>query len=316
MPSLASISRVFPRSSPNRAKNRTVIFMGITKSLYIFLHKLRNLDPFQPDLLNPALHPVPEQEAAGEEITPAEEVLADLGHLYHADKSRGYTGNGKDLGWRGAGDDTAEAGGFSREDRGRLAEEAADPSVKEGDPSLQGCAVQEIPGREIIKGIDDAVSIPCQGGDRVLIDGCINCSHRDVGIELLQPFSCDRCFSPPNVLIAVEDLAVQVRLVYPVIVRDDEGADPEDGKVHRNRRSKPSSPGNEYRCILQMLLPLLAKEHHLPEIAFMLTDGEQGYLLLASTLIPCRQRSGIRFCRSVASSWSSVGYAPEFFVMA
>src|SRR5690606_2409862 len=192
----------------------------------------------------------------------------------------------------------------SGEDRGRLAEEAADPPVKEGDPLLQGCLVQEVPCRKIIQGIDNAVSIPGQGGDRVLIDGCINCFHRDVGVDLLQPFSGDRCFPPPDVLVAVEDLAVQVRLVHPVIVRDDEGAYPEDSKVDRYRRSKPSGPGNEYGGILQLLLPLFAKKHHLPAVAFTLTSGEQGYRLLASALFPCRWRSGIRFCQPIAPSCS------------
>lgn len=80
-------------------------------AVYLPLHKLAIWIRFNRDLLNPALHPVPEQEAAGE-ITPAEEVLRTSVTCIMPINPAVTPATGKTSAG-GGGDDTAEAGGFS-----------------------------------------------------------------------------------------------------------------------------------------------------------------------------------------------------------
>src|SRR5208337_5097566 len=91
-------------------------------------------------------HPVPDQETVCEEITGAKQVLEYLGSLDRPDDPRCCSHNGKYLLRGGAGKDTAQARGLSRENGRCLTVESPYRAVKERALLFLCDIVEQVPG--------------------------------------------------------------------------------------------------------------------------------------------------------------------------
>ena len=75
-----------------------------------------------------------------------------------------------------------------------------------------------------------------------------------------------------DILIAVDDLALQVCVLHHVVVDDPDGPDPGCGKVLQCRRTEPASPNHEDLGVPKRLLPRSANfaQHDMAGIALKL----------------------------------------------
>src|SRR5207247_7742057 len=133
---------------------------------------------------------------------------------------------------RRSGEQAAVARSFVRLEDGHLSLEAVDRAVHDGDVVPHGGVVDEVTGREVVGAVDDHV--PAVGQDALDVlraEAFLVGDDLDVRIEGL-----DRALGGIDLRLAerlgrVDDLALQVRLVYDIRVDDSDAADTGRGEV-------------------------------------------------------------------------------------
>ena len=124
----------------------------------------------------------------------------------------------------------------ARLEHGHLALKAEDRSVDEWDPVPHGGVIDEVARGEVVRAVDDYVPALAEDALDVLRRQPLReDSHRDVGVERL-----DRALGRLRLALAdavrrVDDLALEVRRVHPVVVDDAERADARRAEVERGR---------------------------------------------------------------------------------
>jgi hypothetical protein len=86
--------------------------------------------------------------------------------------------------------------------------------------------------------------------------------HLDVRVDVVDRLARRFGLAPPDVLRAMDDLAVEVGLVDHVVVDQPDRADTRRGEIHRQRRAQPAGPDQQHLRGLQPALPLHAHARH------------------------------------------------------
>jgi len=162
----------------------------------------------------------------------------------------------------------AQAGGFSGEDRRDLAEESPHGAVNERDAPLDGGPVQQITGRKIIHRIDDQVAPPCHLVDVFLCDPSMDRLDADQGVEGGELLLHGRGLLPSDVVVPVEDLAVEIARLDHVAVNDPQMPHAGSGKVEGDHRSQPPGAGDENPRRFEPFLPGLPERQALSDVSF------------------------------------------------
>ena len=135
---------------------------------------------------------------------------------------------------------------FKPEDR------AVDVRLVEEDTNIVG----EIAGREIVGAVDDDIVVFDD------LDGVVAAEHgvvkddMDVGIDILDAIARAIELLASHVLRAVQDLALEIRIVDNVEIDQPKCADAGRGQVKRDRRSEPASANAKHLGRLELFLPL------------------------------------------------------------
>src|SRR5437867_3215810 len=211
----------------------------------------------------PELHPerVEDEEAADQRVAPPEEKFDRLDRLDRSDNAREHAEHAalrarwNETGRRRFGVQTAVTGALGRVEDARLALEAEDRSVDVWLVQEDRRVVHEVPGREVVRSIDDDVVV-CQGLQCVVRGQArLVRLHVDVRVDLGDPFFRDLDLLAADVLRPVQHLALQVRLVDHVEVDDPETADAGGAEVLRERHAEPARADDQGGRLLEFQLP-------------------------------------------------------------
>ncbi len=144
-------------------------------------------------------------------------------------------------------------------EHGDLPLEAVDRPVHHGDPVPHRCVVDEVPGREVVRAVQDHV--PAVGEDPLdvlRVEPLLERHDRDVRVERL-----DRPLRRVDLRLAealgrVDDLPLEVRVVDDVGVDDPERPDARRCEVERRGRAEAAGADEEDARLEQPLLAFLA----------------------------------------------------------
>src|SRR5213594_3200252 len=211
----------------------------------------------------PELHPerVEDEEAADQRVAPPEEKFDRLDRLDRSDNAREHAEHAalgarwNETGRRRFGVQTAVTGALGRVEDARLAFEAEDRAVDVRLVQEDRRVVHEVPGREVVRSIDDDVVV-FQDVQRVVRrETRLVGLHVDVRVDLGDPFFRDLDLLAADVLRPVQHLALQVRLVDHVEVDDPETADAGGAEVLRERHAESPGADDEGGRLLELQLP-------------------------------------------------------------
>jgi len=134
--------------------------------------------------------------------------------------------------------------------------------VREGDAGERTGVVDEVPGREVVRPVDDEVVAGDELLDVVGGDPHFVFSHVDVRVELRDEVGGGVDLLAPHVVVPVDDLSLEVRQLHLVVVGDPDGADAGGREVLDDRRTEPARAEHEHLGVEQGLLALGAHVVH------------------------------------------------------
>src|SRR3989475_1685183 len=216
-----------------------------------------------PQLELAELHPerVEHEEPADERVAPAEEELDRLDRLNRSDDARedaehaAFRARRHEARWRWRCVQTAITGASRGIEDAGLALEAEDRAVDVRFLEEDRRIVHEVSGREVVRPVDDHV-IVFQAVECVIRrqPGLVRL-HVDVRVDLRDSLFRDVDLLPPDVIRAVQHLALEVRLVDHVEVDEPETADAGGAQVLRERDSEPARANDQSGRLLEPQLP-------------------------------------------------------------
>src|SRR5881409_441254 len=226
----------------------------------------------------PELHPqcVEDEETTDERVAPPEEKFDRLDRLDRSDYAREHAKHAALRARRneaGRGRfriQTAIARALGRVEDARLAFETEDRSVDVRLVQEDCRVVHEVPGREVVRPIDDDVVV-FQDLKRIVRGQVRLVSlHVDVRVDLGDPFFRNLDLLAADVLRPVQHLALQVRLVDDVEVDDPETAHAGGAEVLRERHAEPTGADDQGGRLFELQLPRHADfgQDEVPGIAF------------------------------------------------
>ena len=95
--------------------------------------------------------------------------------------------------------------------------------------------VGQVPRREVVGAVDDDVEGREDSESRLRVEVLVDRHDLDVGVEAAEGRGRRLHLRPPDVVMAVEELALEVGRVDHVEVDDPDLADPGRGEVHGSR---------------------------------------------------------------------------------
>jgi hypothetical protein len=154
--------------------------------------------------------------------------------------------------------------------------EVEDRAVHVGQAQEHAGVVDEVAGGEVVGAVDDQVVVAEDLHDVGRVQAGVVGANRDVAVEALEHRLGRLDLRDADGLLAVQDLALQVRQVGLVVVDDAEGADASRGEVERGRRAEAASADAEHAGVEQLLLTLLAhlRQDDLARVAGLLLVAE------------------------------------------
>ena len=157
-----------------------------------------------------------------------------------------------------------------------LAVEPVDRAPDVGLAQQHGRVVDEVAGREVVGAVDDQVVGLEDLEDVGRVEPLLVQHDLDVGVGLLDRLLGADRLRLPDVGLAVDDLALQVRLVDDVEVDDPERADPGGGQVEQRGRAEAAGADDQHLGVLQPLLAGHAdvRDDQVPRVAADLVDSE------------------------------------------
>jgi hypothetical protein len=115
--------------------------------------------------------------------------------------------------------------------------------------------VDHVPGGEVVSAVHDQVVLGEDLHDVVCVQVHVVHDHVDQRVELTDAVPGRLGLLTADVVLAVDDLALQVRLVHHVEVDDAERAHPGGGQVEQRGRAETAGPDAQHPGVLQPLLP-------------------------------------------------------------
>ena len=183
---------------------------------------------------------------------------------------------------RRLGVEAAVAGGVDAlrgrpEDR-RLAVEAVDRAPDVGLVQEVRRVVDHVARREVVGAVDDQVVVGEDLEHVVVVETLVVHDHVDQRVGLLDGVARRLGLGPADVALPVDDLALEVRLVDLVELRDAERAHTGRGQVEQGGRAEAAGADHEHLGVLQ---PLLTRhpdvgDDQVTAVAAYLVDGELG----------------------------------------
>ena len=166
----------------------------------------------------------------------------------------------------------------ARPEHRRLAVEAVDRAPHVGDAQEVRRVVDQVAGREVVGAVDDEV-VALEDPEDVVVVEPLRVHHDldqrvDLGDRLLRRLR----LRPADVGLAVDDLALQVRLVDLVELDDADRPDACRGEVHQRRAAEAAGTDHQHLGVLEPLLPGHPDvgDDQVPAVAPHLVDGELG----------------------------------------
>ena len=90
-------------------------------------------------------------------------------------------------------------------------------------------------GDEVVAAVEHDICLLHLFQQRFACQSCLDGGDLNVGINRVQGLACGVGLRPAQVFPGVQQLALQVREIDGVRIRDDEMSDPRRGKVHGSR---------------------------------------------------------------------------------
>ena len=158
-------------------------------------------------------------------------------------------------------------------ERAHLTLEAEDRAPHERGAGEFGGIVRQVPGREVVRTVDDEVV----GGEETqrIVRGepVVDRRHRQVRVETEEGIPGRFDLGPTDVGVPVEDLALEIRGLHLVVIDDADVPDARRAEVLEHRSSEPAGPDDEHAGPAQAPLP------DLPDLGQAEVPGIAGHLL-------------------------------------
>src|SRR5215204_5095210 len=211
---------------------------------------------------------VEEEQPVNQRLAPAEDELDGLVRLNRADDAgqhpqhTTFGAGGYEAGRRRLRIEAAVARAALRPEDARLPLEAEDRAVDVGLARQHARVVDEIARRKIVRPVHDHV-VFAEQSERVLArQARLVRLDLHVRVDVVEAVARRLDLRPPDVLCAVDDLALEVRGVHHVEVHDAERADAGRRQIHPRRRAQAPRPDHQHARGFELALTLDADLGH------------------------------------------------------